>query len=290
MGSQAPIEKTVRAADGYPVAMTLFPGASEAAPLLIVSNASGVPQGFYRRFALYAQQAGFNVVTFDYRGIGQSAPATLVNFPATMLDWGQLDFRAVLESVATPRRPALVVAHSFGGYALGLADRPQLLAAAYLFGVGAGWHGYMPRMEGLKVWTMWNLGFPLLTRWKGYAPWKLLGIGEDIPLGVHRQWRRWCSYRHFFFDDRQLQPQLGEVFARLRLPITALNATDDLWAMPAARDALLPGYANAMITSRNVDPQPFGGLGHMGYFRQKAQPLWTEALHWLRQQAAIATQ
>src|SRR5690554_1557708 len=34
---------------------------------------------------------------------------------------------------------------------------------------------------------------PVSVAVKGYWPTKLIGFGEDLPAGVARQWRRWCS-------------------------------------------------------------------------------------------------
>ena len=55
----------------------------------------------------------------------------------------------------------------------------------------------MPPLERLRVLAMWRLVGPLLTRWKGYLPWSLLGMGEDLPLDVYRQWREWCSHPRY---------------------------------------------------------------------------------------------
>lgn len=40
---------------------------------IIVASATGVAQLFYHRFAEYAVQKGFEVLTFDYRGVALSA-------------------------------------------------------------------------------------------------------------------------------------------------------------------------------------------------------------------------
>ena len=37
---------------------------------------------------------------------------------------------------------------------------------------------------------MWRVIGPLMTRYKGYLAWSKLGMGEDLPLGVYRQWKR----------------------------------------------------------------------------------------------------
>jgi predicted alpha/beta hydrolase len=68
----------------------------------------------------------------------------------------------------------------------------------------------------------------------------------------------------------------------VRFPIVAVNALDDAWAPPASRDAFMAGYRNAVVRSVTLDSRRagLGAIGHMGYFRPKAVPLWNEALDW----------
>lgn len=169
------------------------------------------------------------------------------------------------------------------GHALGVLPNHYPIKGAYLFATGAGWHGWMPRLEGLKVRLMWNIIYPLLTRWKGYAPFSLLAMGEDLPLGVYTQWRRWCQFPHYFFDDPEMS-HMGRLYAEVKTPIVAANALDDHWATPRSRDAFMKGYKNAPVTRIDIDPKPFQeGIGHMGYFRKTAEPLWKEVLGWFNQ-------
>lgn len=288
--STAPTQRlTLRAADGYPITALLYESAGAPRGHLIVAGATGVPQGYYRRFAEFAAAQGYRTLTLDYRGIGLSAPATLKGFKMDYLDWGRLDLAAAVEHMEHDSLPLFMVGHSYGGHALGLLPNHDKLSAAYTFATGAGWHGWMPLPERLRVWVMWNLVGPLLTRWKGYLAWNRLGMGEDLPIDVYRQWKRWCRYPHYFFDDPE-QRDVAAGFARVRLPIVAANALDDLWARPASRDAFMAGYRNADVTAVTIDPHRsgLGTIGHMGYFKPKAQPLWAEALAWFGAQHAGA--
>ncbi len=105
-------------------------------------------------------------------------------------------------------------------------------------------------------------------------------MGEDLPLGVYRQWRRWCRYPHYFLDDPSAA-ELRELCTRIRAPLAAANALDDAWAPPRSRDAfLLNAYRNADVDLIDIDPHGLGPLGHMGYFRRNAIPLWERALDW----------
>lgn len=249
---------------------------------IIVAGATGVPQGFYRRFARFAAEQGFETMTFDYRGIGESKPETLKGFEMDLLDWGRLDLAAAVEYMSKDDVPLFIVGHSYGGHAFGLLPNHNKVSGFYVFGTGAGWHGYMPRLEQLKVLTMWNLVLPLLTWWKGYCAWKILGMGEDLPRNAFSQWRHWCGYRHYFFDDPQMAG-IEMLYGAVKTPIVAANALDDLWAMPESRDAFVKHYKNAPLQRIDLPPALLGGaIGHMGYFRQNASPLWQQSIDWFK--------
>jgi len=270
------------AADGYPLVGTLYE-ARDAVAIIIVASATGVPQGFYRRFAEYAADTGFSVVTFDYRGIGLSAPDSLKGFEMDYRDWARQDLQAVVQHMRLQGLPLCLLGHSYGGHALGLLQNHHLLKVAYFFGMGAGWHGWMPKAEALKVLLMWHLVAPVLTRWQGYLGWSVLGMGEDLPLGVYQQWKRWCRYRHYFFDD-PAYPELKQQFASVTTPFKAVSAIDDKWAPPSSRDAFVQHYRASQFHCAEVTPSQLGckQVGHMGYFRSQAQPLWPDVLAFFR--------
>ena len=278
------------AADGYPIAATLYAAPGPARAHLVVAGATGVPQAFYRRFAEFASGRGFTTMTLDYRGIGRSRPASLRGFRMDYRDWARLDLAAAVDALHDPGLPLYLVGHSYGGHAFGLLPSPERVAACYTFATGAGWHGWMPPAERARVWLMWNAIGPVMTAIAGYLPWSRLGMGEDLPLDVYRQWKRWCRYPNYFFGDAQVRDSL-QGFAQVRTPIMAANALDDHWARPRSRDAFMAAYANAPLSTLDIDPAAagLGPIGHMGYFKARAQPLWEAALQWLEQHDAPAT-
>ena len=301
----APEPLWLYAADGYRLGAMRYRAPARVAAHLVVAGAIGVPQRFYRRFAAHAQARGCVVWTLDYRGIGRSgptdargAPASLRGFRADLLDWGRLDLAVVVRAASELARherdgagvPVHVVAHSFGGHALGLLPEPERVHACYTLGTGAGWHGWMPRGERMRVLALWHVIGPTLTGALGYTPWRRLGMGEDLPLGVYRQWKRWCAFRHYWFDDPAAADAMRAAFGRVRMPIAAANATDDPWSPPPSRDAFLLGFRNAPLTRVDLDPQRsgLGPIGHLGYFRPPARPLWDAVLGWLAAHGATA--
>lgn len=287
MSTHMPIEietLTIAATDGYPLAARQHHAQGPVRGRIIVAGATGVPQHFYKHFAQYAAEGGYTTLTFDYRGIGESKPATLRGFTMDYLDWATKDLPAVVDALGTDGLPLFMVGHSFGGHAFGLIPNHAKVARFYTFGTGAGWHGWMPRAERIKVLLMWRVVGPLITRWKGYLAWSKLGMGEDLPLGVYRDWKHWCRFPRYFFDDPAMKAVVAQ-FNGVKTPIVAANALDDLWAKPASRDAFMAGYGGTSCELLDIAPNQngLGAIGHMGYFRRNAQPLWHETLQWFEQ-------
>lgn len=275
-------ELTLHAEDGYPIGATRFEPSQAAHANLIVAGATGAPQRFYRRFAEHARDRGFSTLTLDYRGVGRSAPPSLRGFDMHYLDWARLDLAAAVDLMAADERPLVLVGHSFGGHAFGLLPNHDRIRGLYTFATGAGWHGYMPRLEQAKVLLLWHVIGPIVTRLYGYLRWSWLGMGEDLPLGVYRWWKRWCRNPAYFFED-PLMTDVVRSFETVRQPIVAANALDDAWAPPESRDAFMGGYVNADWRGVDIDPSAStdGRVGHLGYFRTAARALWDPALDWL---------
>lgn len=271
-------DMTLVASDGYRLSARHYPADGPPRARLVVAGATGVPQGYYRRFAEHARSRGFSVLTLDYRGIGRSKPARLDRLEMSFLDWGRLDLAAAVDAVAGAGAPVFIVGHSYGGHAYGLLPNHGKTAGLYTFGTGAGWHGWMPWLESLRVRFMWHVVLAPLTALHGYSPWKRLGLGEDLPAGVFWEWRRWCRFPHYFFDDPMVTG-MREQFATVSSPIVAANALDDRWALPRSRDAFMAAYCNAPVSNIDIDPGRLGTqIGHMGYFKAHARPLWDDAL------------
>lgn len=275
--------------DGYRIAATRYSAQGPLKGNLIMAGATGVQQRFYRRFAQHASAQGFNVQTVDYRGVGQSAPKSLKGFEMSYLDWGFQDLAAAVDFMDDGQTPIFWVGHSFGGHALGLLPNHQKISAAYCFGTGAGWAGWMPTLEAIKVRLLWTCVLPFIVARKGYMAWSMLGMGDDLPLGVYRDWKRWCAHPHYFFDDPSME-SVARLYADVRMPCIFANAVDDLWAPPISRDAFIQGYRNAPLLARDLFPetakQP---IGHMGYFRASATELWDEVLNWFATQCESVT-
>lgn len=254
---------------------------------IVVASATGVPQRFYRQFALDANANQIDVLTFDYRGIGLSAPDSLKGYKMDYRDWAEQDLAAAVQWANHDGLPVFVVGHSYGGHAVGLLPDPSLIQGAYVFGTGSGWSGWMPRLERLRVNLMWHVFAPILVRMTGFLAWSKLGMGEDLPKDVYRQWKQWCQFPHYFFDDPSMAG-IDRIYARYDKDLIAVNATDDKWAQPRSRDAFVKGYKNANLTCVDVEPSEYQmrEIDHMGYFRKQASGLWIPIFEWINSKIA----
>jgi predicted alpha/beta hydrolase len=136
---------------------------------------------------------------------------------------------------------------------------------------------------------MWTFVLPVIVARKGYMAWSMLGMGDDLPLGVYNDWKRWCKFPHYYFDDPEMS-HLHALYAEVTTPCVFATSVDDPWAPPRSRDAFVKAMVNAPLTLLDLQP-PLGSkpYGHMGYFRESAQPLWDEVLDWLQSVPAHTT-
>jgi len=270
------------ARDGYPLAAVRYSAPGAVHGRIVVAGANAVSQRFYRPFAEFAAARGYPTLTLDYRGVGLSRPESLRGFQVEYRHWAELDLAAAVDAMASDSVPLFVVGHSFGGHAFGLLPNHDRVAGLYAFATGAGWHGWMPWRERARVLFFWRVIGPLLARRHGFLAWHRLGMGEDLPLGVYRDWKRWCAFPRYFLDDPEVGGDFSARLERVRTPITAANARDDWWALPASRDAFFAGYRSAAVRRVDIDPAAdgLGPIGHMGYFRRPARALWEDVIGW----------
>ena len=80
------------AGDGFSLASTVFRSPDRAVEqVVLIAGAMGVRQVHYYDFAEYVALTGCAVITFDYRGVGGSAPESLRGLDADLEDWGRRD-------------------------------------------------------------------------------------------------------------------------------------------------------------------------------------------------------
>jgi len=273
----------VSASDGYPLAATLFLPRGPRRNAVLINSATAVPRKIYRGFASYLAGRGSVVLTYDYRGIGGSRPASLKGFPARLSDWAEQDVAGMVAwmRLRYGTLPLSYVGHSFGGQALGLLHNNDQIARALLVASQAAYWRLMTPPENYRVFAlMMLLGRPLV-RSLGYLPGRF-GLGEDLPREVFLQWTKWVASPRYFFDDRSLMALAH--FPNYRHPLMALCISDDTWAPRSAVELLCAGFPNTAAAIVTVTPAEAGcdSIGHFGFFRPHHRgTLWKRAADWL---------
>ncbi|MER1967435.1 alpha/beta fold hydrolase [Castellaniella sp. GW247-6E4] len=287
----------IPAADGYPLGGYQWrhpqTGGSPR-PLAIINPATAVRCRYYLRFAEYLHAHGWDVVIYDYRGIGESRRGSLRHFQADWIDWGEHDFEGVLQYAAHsfPGQAVDVIGHSVGGFVIGLAPTARRVRRIFTMGAQFGyWRDY--RLEKRRgMFLKWHVLMPFLAVLLGHVPAKRLGWMEDTPKGVALDWARMTPR----FEDcvrrgaltAEGLPQAAELvrnFETISAPILALGIEDDPYGTEAALDRLLRYYSASPRRHLRIDPQDLGlgMVGHFAFFHERFRDtLWPYALEWLR--------
>ncbi|MGF6090979.1 alpha/beta hydrolase family protein [Pseudomonas sp. 18173] len=274
------------AADGFILGGFTWrhPSQDAARPVVIINAATSVRCRHYSRFADYLFAHGFDVITYDYRGIGESRPASLKGLEASWSDWGALDFEAMLKRAQRefPEQPINVVGHSFGGCAAGLGASGHLIRRLVTVGAQfAYWRDYAPAHRW-RMFGKWHVVMPLVTMLCGYFPGKRLGWLEDTPAGVVRDW----STPTARYEKRPSGQGIHvRNFASVTAKALAISISDDPYGTVPAIERLLAYFTGSTNTHLRIAPEDIGEkeVGHFAFFRSAYQAtLWPIALSWLQ--------
>lgn len=255
----------------------------------------GVRQAFYEPFARWLTQEGLGVWTFDYRGSGDSRPATaggsLRGFEADLFDWAR-DYEAVIDAAKAARsdRPLYLLGHSLGAQLPGFLERPQQVDGLISIAAGSGyWRENAPRLKR-SILYFWFFLVPLATRLWGYFPGRKLKKVGDLPRGVILQWRRWCLNPRYSVGAEGAAA--ARSYERVRFPVLALSMTDDELMTLEGTESLLSFYAGAPRAMQRIAPADVQArhIGHFGFFREQfSLSLWPRLADSLHRLAALTS-
>lgn len=270
--------------DGFVLAA--FTYASDTAntkkKVLVINSATAVSQELYRNYAFFMAEMGFDVITYDYRGIAGSRPKQLRGFQASFTEWGEKDVSAVLNHVKKhyPDHAILVLGHSIGGTLIGMTPLASCIDGVINIGAQTAYFKDWGS-NARRLYAMWHVLFPSLTRIIGYFPGKRLGLLEDIPKGVVEQW-------HARRKNPDMVAQLQEngiqvYYDRFKGKLLTLAIADDPIGTRPAIMRIHNIFTNADSVLETVHPEDIGvsKIGHFGFFSRKFKTsLWEKTAAW----------
>jgi predicted alpha/beta hydrolase len=249
----------------------------------VIHPATAVPASYYHAFADWLTSRGHAVLTYDYRGIGQSIADLPADASVTMDDWATHDAGAASDLVFSryPDLPVYMVGHSMGGQAMMMNPMSQRMTAGVFYGVGSGYWGFCEGTTRASRLAVWHLMFPATLGLFGRVPgWT--GIGEDLPSAVAWQWRQRCL-TPTYFEAPMLERVRHNLEAGAR-PVLSIAMSDDDYINPAAVAVFAQHFSPSQLELRNLTPADIGqrSVGHFRAFRPSVgQKLWPIMAQWL---------
>ncbi len=270
---------------GYSLVLTQFE-ATAPKGIVLVNAAMGISQRYYVGFANYLASQGFTTITYDYRGVGKSAPAVLKHdFSAGFKEMADdVDFLIVYIKQQYPHLPLGLVGHSIGGVFPILASQIGNVDAFFTVGTqmahppdfGPTW------WKRQKIRLLWFGVMPFLTSWFGYFPGRKLKLGlENMPAQFIQELLLRSRFVNIF--DFLANRNINEYHTSLHAPTLALAATDDPICTKKAIYRLFDQLKHTPVQYRFIDPKAVGAkqIGHNRFFsRQFANTLWPMASDW----------
>lgn len=252
--------------------------------IVVINPATGVKADYYHHYARFLSAQGFEVVTFDYRGIGMSRPERLKRCGWDWRQWGERDVEAVIALALTSGLPVSIVGHSIGGILPGYAPSAAKLTRIATMGAQYAWWRDYPTDRRRRMLLKWHVLMPALTAAAGYFPGRRLNWLEDLPDGVAYQWGHGSPELEGRLD-LAARAEIHARFAAIRAPILAIGVTDDPFGTRAAISRAHGYYSGAALTKVMLAPGDLAveSIGHFDLFHARhAAGFWLDTLLWLR--------
>lgn len=266
------------AADGYLLSALYAKPVAQYKGTIVISPATGIKKEYYINFAMYLVQAGYNVLLYDYRGIGESAPAQLRSFKHYMHEWGTKDMQAVLDFLTEEKKLTNIIwiGHSAGAQLVGFLKNSRHISKIISVSSALGYWGYFPIPQKWLIWFLWKFTGPLMLIFFGYGKMKLIGWGENLPPNMLKEWRSWCLSKNYF--QHTIEKQTGkERFYDISIPLHSIYMSDDFIANDKTVPLMTNFFPNAQHFTHKIMAEEFTTqrVGHIGMFRKKFEnSLW----------------
>ncbi len=251
--------------------------------VLVINSATAVDKQLYHHYATFMAEKGYHAITYDYRGIAASRPKKLKGFKASFTDWGQKDFTGVIDFVKKefPKHKIVVLGHSIGGTIIGMTEKNKEISGIITIGAQTAYYKDWAKNQKTKIYILWHILFPIITKLYGYFPGKKLGMLEDVPKGVIDQWH----HRRKHVDMKTQMEENGSQFFYKDYvgKLLSLWIEDD----PIGTEKAIKRIHDVFVKSKKeiemiaLNSIPTHKIGHFGFFSRKYKDtLWTKTLTW----------
>ncbi len=273
----------ISAKDGFLLAANFFQANTNVKGIVIIGSATAANKDYYNDFARFLNEWGYHVISFDYRGVGDSFDNNFKSFNHKMTDWGSKDLSAVIDWAGDnyPTSPIFLVGHSVLGQVFPLAANNKKVKAAYFVASQMAFYGHWSGISKLSVMLFWFVVIPFTTRFFGYLPVWILGGDNHLPASIAQDWQSFGQHKNGILGD---DPIRKKAFETVSTPIKFIGLKDDdKFAPPKSVEALKSVYGAIANPLEIIDPEVVGSknIGHFGFFRKRyRQNLWPDIIDW----------
>ncbi len=262
--------------DHYSLSVHIFEPENPGRKVLLINSATGVRQQIYFSFAQYFARNGFTVMTYDYRGIGESKPEKMSGFNASMRIWGTKDYKAITNYIKSkfPDYQKFCLGHSVGALILGMNEDSEMFEEFIFVGTQNAFVGNLKFRTKLEAYLGFGIVQPVSTKLLGYFPASWFGLGESLPSGSAFDWRTLILNKK---STNKLLEKVDDFSRNLTQKVFVIRAEDDGWLTEKGVKSLLENtYPNLKPTYRIIKASESekGEIGHINFFRSYNKKLW----------------
>lgn len=263
-------ELILKTPDHFPLSVKIFEPEISNGKLLLINSATGVKQQIYFSFAKYLAEKGFTVITYDYRGIGESKPKKMNGFKASMRIWGTVDFKTVTDFIKTEYAgfDKFCLGHSVGALIIGMNADSQIFKKFIFVATQDAYLGNLNFKVAVAGLLGFGIALPIMTHFLGYFPANRFGLGESLPKGVAFDWQTLILNKKS--TKRLYETNEADFSKNLYLPTFIIHAEDDSWVtQKGMRNLMKTTYPHLKTTYREVkiSESDKGEIGHVNFFR-----------------------
>ncbi len=281
--------KTINITTSDHVQLTLEQLGDDCQTTLVINSAIGVKRKLYHALAEFLNEHDIAVVLYNFRGMEDQQNLDQVSSNAE--SWGQQDQSAVIDWAKEQLKPEklYVLGHSIGGQLVGFAHNFDQVDGVIHVASQKGDKRLWPWPGRIKLFMLWHVLIPFMSRGKTFNARKL-GLGSyPWPAAAAAQWASWGQQSDYLFNSKfgfDLSP-----WHHFDKPLLSFGFSDDDMAPEASIDGLLSEFGKNIydlghIEKRIINPQDIGlkAIGHFGFFKPSAKPLWQDLATWIHKQ------
>jgi predicted alpha/beta hydrolase len=280
-------KRQIRTKDGKWIGITRYIPGNPNGRNIIIAPAAHILQVEYEPFAKHFLQQGYSIVSFDYRGTGESPSLIPKKQKNGLLQWAVHDIDAVIRYVRQlySHNEIIYIGHGVGGELVGLAPASQFINRLVLIDSALSckklwpWHIKL----GLFLAKLW---WRILGSYQANLPIHKPGLRNRLPREVVYEWINWCEKPNGLFD---FFPDCN--YRKLAVPLLAISFDKSWYSPEKAVRELLNYFSNSQISWYHIDPAKLGfkKIKNFCFFEPFVESsLWETLKSWLNEEAPVA--